>query len=144
MSFNLLQDNKLDVVATNGARDGAEAQKLEGAGFIIDTMRCDAEGAVTPSESTSIALDSGYIAKNDNSNNKDSDGHQDTGKDDDHDDDDDESDSEDSWAEISKGRYFGAAEATDTRLCHNCKGSGHISRDCPHSLVRSLHFNLAT
>lgn len=48
-------------------------------------------------------------------------------------------DSEDSdWDDISKGRYFGAADDdTSGPLCHNCKQAGHKKRDCPHQLCRS-------
>ncbi|EEB08813.1 zinc knuckle TRAMP complex subunit Air1 [Schizosaccharomyces japonicus yFS275] len=40
---------------------------------------------------------------------------------------------EEEWAEVSKGRYFGS-DPKDDIICHNCKGHGHVSRDCTHTL----------
>ncbi|EPX74323.1 zinc knuckle TRAMP complex subunit Air1 [Schizosaccharomyces octosporus yFS286] len=37
------------------------------------------------------------------------------------------------WADVSRGRYFGA-DPSETILCHNCKGFGHIAKECPHTL----------
>ncbi|BFZ54453.1 hypothetical protein PYCC9005_001490 [Savitreella phatthalungensis] len=59
---------------------------------------------------------------------------------------DDASDSD--WAEASRGRYFFAedpavsAAITDSsdpsqQVCHNCKGRGHKSRNCPHQICRT-------
>ncbi|KAL2312691.1 Protein air1 [Schizosaccharomyces pombe] len=37
------------------------------------------------------------------------------------------------WADVSRGRYFGS-DPSESIVCHNCKGTGHISKDCPHVL----------
>lgn len=115
MSFNLLAQEDV-------AQPSQVATSEETPGFTIDTAPIvEAKSAETAEEEVDSAEtligsnqeEAGEVGSEDGSDDSD-------------------------WDDISKGRYFGAADdASSGPLCHNCKQPGHKKRDCPHQLCRS-------